>query len=193
MKRGKKLQLGVLIIVGVPGLLLICSGFYIPIKGLIAQQLLHAAWHQSRTTGEIVKPWPWADTWPVGRLLSESYDLDLIILQGASGESLAFGPAHLFGSSMPGTVGHCILAGHRDTSFKFLKSLQVGDELVLQGLTDNQKYRVVSHEIIRADALYLDREKDNTLTLLTCFPFDAILPNPSHRYAVTAKRVTTGF
>lgn len=175
----------------IAGLLSIGAGCWIPVKGAIAQQLLHRAWEQyveteTKEDNHYFKPWPWADTWPIGRLSSPHLGVDLIVLEGDSGESLAFGPGHLIGSAPPGASGHCVLAGHRDTSFKFLQKLQRGDELILEGKAGIKNYRVYNIGIVKAEELYLDGSKDGVLTLITCFPFDGLSPNTSLRYLVTA-------
>ena len=77
------------------------QGAYIVAKAHVAQWLLHAAWDESRATGIAVKPWPWADTHPVARLMAPTQDSDVLVLAGASGRTLAFGPGHLDGSAMP--------------------------------------------------------------------------------------------
>jgi hypothetical protein len=37
-------------------------------------------------------PWPWAYTWPIARLMLPFKEIELIVLNGAYGRSLAFGP-----------------------------------------------------------------------------------------------------
>jgi sortase A len=170
------------------GILSLCAGFWIPAKAILAQHLLQRAWQQSLASGNIVKPWPWADTWPVGRLQNERLGVDLIILEGESGEVLAFGPGHLSQSGSPGEEGHCILAGHRDTSFNFLKDLQVGDLLKLEGREGKELFIVQASAAVRAEELYLDSERKGVLTLITCFPFKAVMPNTPVRFVVTAMK-----
>ncbi len=140
----------------------------------------------------MVKAWPWADTWPVGRLQAARPGVDLIVLAGESGEVLAFGPGHLPRSSPPGNEGHCILAGHRDTSFAFLRDLRAGDLLVLQGKSGERTYRVQTTVVAKAEELYLDGEAAGLLTLITCFPFAAVTPGTPLRYVVTAVSVAGG-
>ena len=41
---------------------------YIPAKAVVAQVMLERAFTQSLATGQPVKAWGWADTWPVARL-----------------------------------------------------------------------------------------------------------------------------
>lgn len=171
------------------GIICLASGFWIPAKAVVAQYLLQRAWQKTLATNAVVKGWPWADTWPVGRLQATRLGIDLIILAGESGEVLAFGPGHLPFSSPPGKEGHCILAGHRDTSFAFLRDLKAGDLLILQGNSGNRTYRVQTTAVARAEELYLDGEAAGFLTLITCYPFAAITPGTPLRYVVTAESV----
>ena len=161
-------------------------GFWIPAKATLAQILLQRAWTLSLETKKPVKPWPWADSWPIGRLRQYRLGVDLIILEGASGEALAFGPGRLEGSGRPGGENHSIFAGHRDTSFAFLKEVQRGDKLRIESLSGQDTYTIESTKIIPAAELYLDKERPHTLSLITCYPFETILPQTQLRYLVTA-------
>jgi len=59
------------------------SAFYIPAKAMLAQQLLQQAWADTlRSHGKINRPWPWADTWPVARLIVPGRHIDQIVLEG---------------------------------------------------------------------------------------------------------------
>ena len=78
------------------------AGAAIALKAAVAQQLLHAAWQRTQAGEREVRPWPWADTWPVARLLAPAQNVDLIVLEGASGRILAFGPGHVEGTAAPG-------------------------------------------------------------------------------------------
>jgi len=173
------------------GLWQIGEGSWIYAKARLAQVLLQRAW--SRTlAGELnVKPWPWADTWPVGRLRVPSQGIDLIVLNGAYGRTLAFGPGYAESSSFPGSPGTTILTGHRDTHFEFLKRLKPNDEIVLETAEGTTQHYVVEETgIIDADntSIRLDDEQ-NRLVLVTCYPFGAIVPGGPLRYVVTAVEV----
>ena len=50
------------------GLVLVGQGLWIHAKALLAQVLLERAFAQTLQTGHDVKPWSWADTWPVARV-----------------------------------------------------------------------------------------------------------------------------
>lgn len=173
------------------GSFLLADGCWIRTKAVLAQFLLQRAWAQTLESGEATKPWPWADTWPVARLQMEGLGVDLIVLEGESGEVLAFGPGHLPGSSAPGRSGHCVLAGHRDSSFSFLKDLQVGDIVTLQGRGDFlQRYRVTGFTVREAESLYLHESERPSLTMLTCYPFHALQSQTPLRYLVFADGIS---
>ena len=46
---------------------LLVFGLWIPLKAVIAQELLEMAWAESQARQTDSRPWPWADTWPVAR------------------------------------------------------------------------------------------------------------------------------
>ncbi len=172
------------------GGLLMSSGVWIYAKAGLAQVLLKQAWARTVDQGHPVKAWPWADTWPVARLSSSKFDEDLVVLAGQAGATLAFGPGMLDEGAGPGEVGTCILAGHRDTSFRFLEKIQSGDVLVLQDQQGRPwKYRVISIDVRLAENLYIEQQLASRLALVTCYPFDAVLPGTEKRYVVTAERI----
>ncbi len=157
-------------------------------KAWLARGLLEASWAASLAGAERVKPWPWADTWPVARLQAPRLGVDRIVLAGTSGRTLAFGPGHMDGTAPPGAPGHSILSGHRDTHFRFLKDLEPGDTLRVQTPDGAWRaYRVSGAEVIDARAARLwPGDATPRLTLVTCFPFDAISPGGPLRYVVSA-------
>ena len=83
-----------------------------------------------------------------------------------------------------------MIAGHRDTHFRFLKDIQRGELIQLQSLTGKMIQYEVSETIIvdEKQAEYLANTSENTLTLITCYPFDAIRPGGPLRYLVIAKQ-----
>jgi sortase A len=173
------------------GSVLLGDGCWIRTKAVLAQFLLQHAWEQTLANGEQTKPWPWADTWPVARLQVKRLGVDLIVLEGESGGVLAFGPGHLPGSSGPSENGHCILAGHRDTSFRFLEDLQQDDIVTIQTVSgDFLNYRIRETMVHEAEDLYLVESEFPSLTLLTCYPFDTLQSRTNLRYLVFAEKVS---
>jgi len=175
---------------------LLCFGFwqfghgaYIPAKAWLAQELMQRAWAQSAAGVARPVPWPWADTWPVARLSARSGAIELIVLAGGSGRTLAFGPGHLSASALPGEPGNTVIAGHRDTHFSFLRDVRIGESLVLENPAgDKHLYRVVSIDVVdaRRGSLVLDTDEPY-LSLVTCYPFEALEPGGPMRFVVTAK------
>lgn len=172
---------------------LVLAGLWIPAKAELAQWLLNRAWNASRPDRLIVRPWPWADTWPMARLTLPGARRPLIVLAGASGRNLAFGPAHMDGSPLPGAAGVAVIAGHRDTDFRVLRHVAVGDRFDVER-TDGARYRfeVAAIDVVdaREAALRLDGDEP-MVALVTCYPFDAVTPGGPLRYVVLARRVTT--
>ena len=175
---------------------LLCLGFwqlgqgaYIPAKAWLAQELMQRAWMRTGAGEERATPWPWADTWPVARLTAKRRDIDLIVLAGGSGRTLAFGPGHLSASAMPGEIGNSIIAGHRDTHFQFLRKVEIGELLGMETARGQRHlYKVVGVDIVdsRRGSLVLDTDAA-MLTLVTCYPFDALEAGGALRYVVTAR------
>lgn len=175
---------------------LLCLGFwqlgqgaYIPAKAWLAQELMQRAWTRTGSGEARATPWPWADTWPVARMTARSGEIDLIVLAGASGRTLAFGPGHMSVSAMPGEAGNAVIAGHRDTHFQFLKDVQLGELLKVESSKGlRHLYKVVGVDIVdsRKGSLLLDTEAA-MLSLVTCYPFDARESGGPLRYVVTAR------
>jgi sortase A len=103
---------------------------------------------------------------------------------------MAFGPGYIEGTALPGMPGNTAISGHRDTHFAMLKDLVVGDELWLETVSGRALYRVASTEIVdKGDTRALDQHGPDRLTLVTCYPFDAIVPGGPLRYVVMADKV----
>jgi len=169
------------------GLVLLGKGLYLPAKAQVAQWLLESAWNRT-AEGVVVRPWQWADTWPVARLRQPRLGIDQIVLAGASGRVLAFGPGHVQASALPGSEGNVVFSGHRDTHFRWLERLHKGDTLELQ-VPDGRvlKYavrRMAVHD--QRDTYLLDPMGQRGLRLLTCYPFDAMVAGGEQRYVVEA-------
>jgi len=169
------------------------QGGYLHAKAVLAQQLIENAWQETLENLQHNKPWSWADTWPVGRLQVPAHDIDLYVLAGDSGSTLAFGPGHRFGSAQPGGTGTALISGHRDTHFSFLKQLNTGDEILFQGVDGQwQHYQVSNSAVVNESSVIVDNQ-NNTLALVTCYPFDAILPGGPLRFVVFAEQKEATF
>src|SRR5215510_8497445 len=74
----------------VAGMWQLGGGIYIRAKAILAQILVRDAWERTLGGERRVKPWPWADTWPVARLEVPEQRVDLFVLAGANGRTIAF-------------------------------------------------------------------------------------------------------
>jgi sortase A len=166
----------------------VTEGAWIYVKARLAQHLLRHAFARTLAGESDVKPWPWADTWPVARLRAPGHGEDLIVLADASGRTLAFGPGLAPGSVRPGTTGTTIITGHRDTHFRFLEHLRPGDELVLDVPGHPPvRFRVQDTEVVDSRTAVIDRVPDGAaLVLVTCYPFGAVRPGGPLRWVVAA-------
>jgi len=175
------------ILLATAGIWYVASALFIPAKALVAQILLHRAWEKTLAGGEQVRPWPWADTWPVARLRLPDHGADLIVLSGASGQTLAFGPGHVIGTAQPGTKGVSVIGGHRDTHLKILASLRPGDSVEIQrsdGYT--RYYQVVGLTLADVRKQWVAPQNSDGVVLVTCYPFDAVVPGGSLRFLAHA-------
>jgi sortase A len=168
------------------------NALWIPAKAELAQHLLTRSWQQTLAGNPDAKPWPWADTRAIAELEVPRLAQTAIILQGSSGRNLAFGPT-LINSTPIDETGDRILSAHRDTHFGFLKDLETGDLLRLTTANGVQEYRVSWSEVVNSQeqSLVIDNSQSR-LTLLTCYPFDAVVAGGPLRWVVTAVAVTSG-
>jgi len=170
------------------GTVFVGKGAWIYGKAWLAQVLLAHAWERVLAGERDVKPWPWADTWPVARLLAPRHDVQTLVLEGGSGRTLAFGPGHLSGSAAPGRPGNCVVFGHRDTHLTFARDVVKGDELFLEtpsGVV--YRYVVTDRRIVHEKETWvMDPVPGRQLTLITCYPFDAVRPGGPLRFVITA-------
>jgi len=164
-------------------------GGWIYAKAELAQILLQRAWDRTLEGEKQVRPWPWADTWPVARLVLPNHARGFIVLAGANGRNLAFAPGHLDGTAPAGGGGTCVFAGHRDTHFAAIEDLQPGDHLLLEGADGTgHAYRVAETAVVHeTDIWALADSIDPTLVLVTCWPFDSLVAGGEMRYVVWAE------
>jgi sortase A len=186
-----KLLVGAVALLAVIGLWEVGHGVWIHAKARLAQLLLQRAWERTLRGEAAAKPWPWADTWPVARLRVPAHGVDLIVLSGVSGRTLAFGPGHAPDSARPGTPGTEIVTAHRDTHFRFLERVRRGDEILLEAPhRPIVRFRVQELAVVDSRYAVIGSEPRMTaLVLMTCYPFDALVPGGPLRYVVIAREL----
>ncbi|MEK9283281.1 MULTISPECIES: class GN sortase [unclassified Bradyrhizobium] len=175
------------LVLAIVGIILFGDGAYIHAKAWLAQALLERAFDQSVATGQPVKSWSWADTWPVARIEVKRIGASAIVLAGSSGQALAFGPGHVERTVDAGERGVAVYAAHRDTHFRFLRNVAIGDVIEITRRDGRRfRYRADASAVVRFDASGIDpATQDFELVLTTCWPFDAVTSGPE-RYILHA-------
>lgn len=188
MIRQRRLWRATIVTLVIGALAAVTAGLWIPVKAEVAQILLEGAWQSARSGHAQARPWPWADTVPIAKLTIPGLDASWVVLSGASGRNLAFAPTLMDGSARPGEPGVAVIAGHRDTHFERLRFLEPGAGLLLEN-ADGEifRYQVTGIEIADSRTTRIRLDADTSIvTLVTCYPFDALTAGGPLRYIVHA-------
>jgi len=172
------------------GLWQLAAAGWIQGKAFIAQQLLDHSWQKTLRDKKTVthKPWPWADAWPLAKLIVPQHHIEQIILAGDSGSNLAFAPGVSLAGSLPNGQGTTVISAHRDTHFNFLKNIKINETFFLQTADKTTRYRVYDLQIVDSKIYTLQADTGKqTLVLVTCYPFNAIMTGDPSRYLVFAR------
>lgn len=94
------------------------------------------------------------------------------VLEGVDDRTLALAAGHLPETPLPWQDGNSAVAGHRDTFFRALRALRVGDELELLTARGDFRYRVLRTVVVAPDDVWvLGPWEGVRLSLVTCYPF----------------------
>lgn len=122
----------------------------------------------------------------VGTLTIPKLSLVLPIYEGTTETELKKGVGHEPNSAMPGETGNVVLSGHRDTVFRKLGKVGIGDELVVKTAAGRFRYVVKKVRIVSEnDRTVLVDKPRPTLTVTTCYPF-AFIGDAKQRYVLVA-------
>ena len=169
---------------------LLGQGVYMDAKAKVAQVLIASSWENRSEGSPAVRPWWWADTRALAQLDVPRLNQTLYVMQDDTGESLAFGPGHMPASSALTENGHVVIAGHRDSHFSFLRDVKMGDLIVTQNSqAKNQQYRVIERLVIDTTKEEIQLLDYAQLTLITCYPFDEVIPGGPLRLVIHAEPV----
>jgi sortase A len=153
----------------------------------------YQAYEQSKFEDASIKepPTPLVEGGVVGEIQVPRLQLKAIVVQGDSHTILRRAVGHIPETALPGAPGNVVLAGHRDTFFRPLRNIRVGDAITLQTSDGAFQYLVESTEVVPASVVeVLKATNGRTLTLITCYPFDYIGPAPN-RYVVRAREIVS--
>ena len=174
-------------------LLLLAGGGYfsfqaikIEVKAKVAQVLLDYTWNKSLKENKPYKPWSSFDGLPILKLEIPRFNISQIVLEGTSGQALAFAPAFHKETYLPSSNKITAISSHRDSHGEYIKNLEIGDILKLQDLENNwHTYKIEEFLIVNVKET-ITINKKNRLLLITCYPFDALLSGTPLRYIVSA-------
>jgi sortase A len=116
----------------------------------------------------------------------------VMAVEGDGDDTLRLAAGHLPDTPLPWQDGNASFAGHRDTFFRALRDLNIGDEIVLTTSHGTFRYRVTRTLIVQpADLSILQPDNGTALTLITCYPFTYVGDAPQ-RFIVQAERANEG-
>ncbi len=165
------------------------SSVYLLAKAQLAQYLIADAWQNTLQDGAQHKPWSWADTHPVAKLVFPTLDKTSYVLEGANGRNMAFGPVRSITSGMPGRAFSTVISAHNDSHFKFLDQIKINDVIRIQTTDGNFSYQVSDLRVVDSSKQQVNIHTEDQLILTTCYPFNALQTGGKLRYQVTAKRM----
>ena len=114
---------------------------------------------------------PLADA-PLALLAIDRLEMEVPVFLGTNRLTLNRGAGIVEGTSLPGESGNIVISAHRDSFFRPLEHIAVGDEIELVLRNGAQRFRVVETFITDPlDVSVLETSEDPVLTLVTCYPF----------------------
>jgi sortase A len=126
---------------------------------------------------------------PEGIVRIPSIELEVPVFPGTAETSLARGAGRIEGTPVLGHGGNSGIAAHRDSYFRALKDVQLGDPIEIETMGGVQQYKIVDLSIVGPDAVHvLEPTELDTITLVTCYPF-YFVGNAPQRYIVRAEKI----
>jgi sortase A len=108
----------------------------------------------------------------VGKLEVPRIGISVMVLQGIANDTLIVGAGHVPGTPLPGADGNVAIAAHRDTFFRKLEGVMVGDSIQFVSVRGTYEYVVDSTETVDPeDTQVMESRARPELTLITCYPF----------------------
>lgn len=168
------------------GLLALGYAAYVVVDARAYEAAEQRRFEQARQAG--TAPPALVDGGSIGEIQIPRLGLTAVVAQGDSAAVLRRAVGHLAETALPGERGNVVLAGHRDTFFRPLKRVRVGDAIMLRTRRGDFAYLVESTSVVPpGDVEALQPTDGPTLTLITCFPFYYVGPAPD-RFIVRARQ-----
>lgn len=112
----------------------------------------------------------------LGILRIPKIDLEEAVKEGSSSSVISSALGHMEGTAMPGTVGNCAIAGHRNyvfgRFFNRLDEIEAGDTVEIETLDGVYVYTVTDSFIVEPEEVSVLSQDTETkdITLITCTP-----------------------
>ncbi|MCM3725331.1 class D sortase [Neobacillus cucumis] len=128
----------------------------------------------------------------IGILSIPKIKAELAIVEGTDPDDLEKGVGHYKGSYFPGDKGQIVLSGHRDTVFRKLGELKIGNHLKMQMPYGNYTYEITRTKIVKSNdkSIITLQKQQEELILTTCYPFHYV-GNAPKRYIIFAKIINS--
>jgi sortase A len=124
---------------------------------------------------------------PIAVLTLDRLGIETPVFEGVSELNLNRGVARIEGTALVGESANVGVAGHRDSFFRALKDVAVGDVIRMEAPGLNKRYQVEELLIVEPEAVWvLDDTGRDLLTLVTCYPF-YFVGNAPERFIVRAR------
>jgi sortase A len=144
---------------------------------------------QFESVGKITEHRPAIEGNAIGEMEVPRLGLNAVFVQGDSPKILRRAVGHISETALPGEPGNVVLTAHRDSFFRPLRNIRRGDTIELKTLDGKFAYQVDWTEVVSpSDVQVLHTSGENTLTLVTCFPFYFVGPAPK-RFVVRAHQM----
>ena len=122
----------------------------------------------------------------LGRIDIPRIKVSSVILEGTDKDISALSVGHVPGTALRGSDGNVALAVHRDTFFRALQRVRIGDDVWLSWVGGDRDYQVDATRVAAPTAVDVLKEaRAPILTLITCYPFHYVGPAPE-RFIVQA-------
>jgi len=134
-------------------------------------------------------PYP-LDNALIGRLSIPRLNVRAVVREGTEAGILSVALGHVAGTALPGQVGNVAVAGHRDTLFRGLRNVRVGDRIEFETQDKGRfLYEVENTSIVSPTQVsVLTAGLHPELTLVTCYPFNYVGSAP-YRFIVKARQL----
>ncbi|MEG0388541.1 MAG: class D sortase [Niameybacter sp.] len=116
------------------------------------------------------------DTQVIGLVTIPKINVSLLFAEGVTKQALKYAVGHMPGTSMPGEVGNCAIAGHRSYTFgeyfNRLDEVEVGDDIQITMGETTYTYKVYESFLVDPSEVWVTEpvEDRKIVTLITCHP-----------------------